>query len=93
MASFEQHHLAQGHVLTLHDRCGWILRVRVGRIWLTRSSDPEDYFLAAGEAMRLGSGRVVVEADTHPAAHFDIQSEGARSEDPWFASDGVPNVP
>ncbi len=93
MASLEPHHLAAGQTLSLHGRHGWILRVRVGRIWLTCSGDPQDYFLGAGDAMCLGAGRVVVEADAHAAAQFDIQPLGARSADLSPAGDAVPIAP
>ncbi len=65
--------LPPGRPLTLRAPAGTELRVLRGRVWLTRSGDPADHFLAAGEALRLDGARTVVEADRGEAARFALQ--------------------
>lgn len=51
------------------------LRVLHGRLWLTRSGDPADHFIAAGDDLLLngtGSHDVVVECDGPEAAVFEL---------------------
>lgn len=48
------------------------LIVMVGRAWITISGDPNDYWLEAGEAVRIpASRRVVIEAD-HEAVDVEF---------------------
>jgi hypothetical protein len=41
---------------------GGTLRVEAGQVWLTRSGDPDDHFLRAGETIRVPPGDALVEA-------------------------------
>lgn len=74
MNSVAQFQLAPRQAITLRESGSAVLRVRIGRIWLTCSGDPQDHFLVAGDVMRLGPGRVVVEADGPLAAQFEVQT-------------------
>lgn len=49
------------------------LRVLHGRLWLTRSGDPADHFIAAGDDLLLSNASdVVVECDGPEAAMFEL---------------------
>ncbi|HEX5806405.1 MAG TPA: DUF2917 domain-containing protein [Macromonas sp.] len=63
--------LGAGQTLACYTRPGTLLRVRSGRLWLTQSGDPADHFLVAGDTFRVGSGRVVLQADTPQHARYD----------------------
>lgn len=53
--------LPAGHVVALGAGGGEI-SILSGQVWLTRSGDPDDYFLGAGESFRVhGSGEALVE--------------------------------
>ena len=55
--------LDEGMLLTLELKHPAELRVRRGLVWVTRSGDPRDHVLAAGQGIRFpGRGRVVIEA-------------------------------
>jgi hypothetical protein len=41
---------------------GGTLRVEAGQVWLTRSGDPADHILRAGEAIRVPPGDLLVES-------------------------------
>jgi hypothetical protein len=41
---------------------GGTLRVEAGQVWLTRSGDPDDHFLRAGDTIRVPPGDVLVES-------------------------------
>jgi hypothetical protein len=41
---------------------GGTLRVEAGQVWLTRSGDPDDHILRAGEAIRVPPGDLLVES-------------------------------
>ena len=46
------------------------LQVQSGRVWLTITGDPQDYWLRAGAQMQLPAGqKIVMEAD-HAATRF-----------------------
>lgn len=64
-------YLGAGQTLRCDARPGAVLRVRSGRLWLTQSGDSNDHFLVAGDTFRVGSTRVVLEADTPQAARFE----------------------
>ena len=75
------------------------LRVLHGRLWLTRSGDPADHFIAAGDDLLLSgtSGHdVVVECDGPEAAVFELidlrvpQAVGA-DQAPSAATTGAPS--
>lgn len=52
-----------------------VLRVESGRVWLTRSGDPDDHFIAAGESFAHdGNGQVVVECDSGAPARLRIRA-------------------
>ena len=51
--------LDHGHALRLAGAAGE-LAVLSGRVWLTRSGDPDDYVLHAGERLRLEAEDIVV---------------------------------
>ncbi|NRF69010.1 DUF2917 domain-containing protein [Aquincola sp. S2] len=61
--------LPPGRAITLPATPDQALLVLRGRIWLTRSGDPDDHFLDTGQRIDLGEGgeRVVVEAVNGPA--------------------------
>src|SRR5687767_11956946 len=40
---------------------GGTLRVEAGQVWLTRSGDPDDHFLRAGDAFQVPPGDALVE--------------------------------
>lgn len=64
-------YLGAGQTLRCYARPGSVLRVRSGRLWLTQSGEGTDHFLVAGDTFRVGSTRVVLEADTPQAARFE----------------------
>ena len=53
--------LASGQVIAL-GHSGGDIAVIAGRVWLTRSGDPSDHVLGAGEVLKVGSGGTVVES-------------------------------
>jgi hypothetical protein len=56
--------LPPGRAVTVPAQSGHLLRVTHGRVWLTRTGDPDDHFVDAGERMPLhdAGGPVVIEA-------------------------------
>ena len=76
--------LAAGHATTLEATQDSLLRVRAGRIWLTRDASrggaSEDIVLEAGSSYTVAAGEAVV-----------IESWGAMAgEAAWFAWDALP---
>lgn len=64
--------LPRGQAVTLAEGA-CVLRVEAGRIWLTRSGDPDDHFLAAGERFEHnGDDVVVIECDSATAARLSV---------------------
>lgn len=60
--------LPRGRAITLAEGA-CVLRVEAGRIWLTCSGDPDDYFIAVGERFEHhGNGVLVIECDSAAAA-------------------------
>ncbi|MEY8879031.1 MAG: DUF2917 domain-containing protein [Leptothrix sp. (in: b-proteobacteria)] len=60
--------LPRGRAVTLAEGA-CVLRVEAGRIWLTRSGDPDDHFIAVGERFEHdGNGVLVIECDSAAAA-------------------------
>jgi quercetin dioxygenase-like cupin family protein len=62
---------------TLHLRRHGALRLQVqqGRVWLTRSGDTDDHFVAAGQALHLPPGRgTVIENDGRRPARLQLLS-------------------
>lgn len=58
---------------------GDVLRVLRGRLWVTQTGHAEDHFVAAGQSLALGRGRVVVEADLGVTAVYRCdRAEAAR---------------
>jgi hypothetical protein len=70
-----QHHttLHRGQVLRLTGEAGE-LAVLGGRVWLTRSGDPDDYVLTAGERLRL---------DAHDEVVLEAWQRGAEARVSW----------
>jgi hypothetical protein len=65
--------LSAGAVRTLRRPHDGPMRLLVshGRVWLTRSGDPDDHFLGAGDDLLLcGTGDIVVECDSSDAARL-----------------------
>ncbi|MFM2059955.1 MAG: hypothetical protein RLY71_4340 [Pseudomonadota bacterium] len=64
--------LPRGRAITLAEGA-CVLRVEAGRIWLTRSGDPDDHFIAADEHfVHDGNGVLVIECDSAAAAALCI---------------------
>ena len=58
----------QAHSLAAHGQA--VLRVIAGRVWATRSGDPQDHVVAPGQWLPLDGARWVVESlDGRPAAY------------------------
>lgn len=68
-----------GQARTLRAAPGLRLRVWSGRLWITGSGDPNDYFVAAGQTLTLGPGLLVLEADAGPARYSLIHPAAAQS--------------
>ena len=71
------------------------LRVLHGRLWLTRSGDPADHFIAAGDDLLLSSaGDVVVECDGPEAVVCELvdlrDPQAARAQS--AATTGAPSA-
>lgn len=50
-----------------------VLQVATGRLWITQSGDPNDYFVDAGEELVLTPGKaVVLEAARRETARFRL---------------------
>jgi len=64
--------LAPGRAVQLPRASGPWLQVVSGVVWLTRSGDGEDYFLQAGEWLRIGAGRVVLECTSAAPATYSL---------------------
>jgi len=55
--------LKQDRVLRLEEAAGLVVEVSQGEVWLTQERDPRDYFLRAGDWLRIDrSGTVVISA-------------------------------
>jgi hypothetical protein len=64
--------LPRGRAITLAPGA-CVLQVDAGRIWLTRSGDLDDHFIAAGKCFEHdGAGLVVIECDGASAAVLRI---------------------
>ncbi len=51
-----------GQTVRLKPQDGAVLTVKSGRLWVTQTGDPHDYFLEAGQQLRLRHTRTVLEA-------------------------------
>ena len=71
--------LEAGQTITVKDAGGMRLRVASGRLWVTCSGDPNDYFITAGQTLRLGSGPTVLEADAGQARYSLALGQPAQS--------------
>ncbi len=59
------HTLRRGEVLALRGPAGQTLQVLSGRLWLTRSGDATDHFIASGECWTAApAARLVLEGDS-----------------------------
>ena len=73
-------HVSQGQAVTLAPtRSARWLRLREGRLWVTADGradapPPEDWWLSAGESLRLPPGTPVL-AEGWPAASFEVLEE------------------
>lgn len=52
-----------GQTMCLKPQDGAVLTVKSGRLWVTQTGDPHDYFLEAGQQLRLRQTRTVLEAE------------------------------
>ena len=57
---------------TIAGATGHHLHVMQGRLWLTQSGEGIDHFLGPGNAITLGAGRVVVEAEGNEASRYQL---------------------
>ena len=70
--------LDPGHALPLPARASYTLKVRAGRVWLTRIGDAGDHFLEPGDEMVLdGNEGVVIECDSAASARLSLASQGS----------------
>lgn len=65
--------LKTGCAVSVSIRKTSLLRVTQGRLWVTRTGDPRDYFVFAGQSLELDPGQVVLEADSAGNAGYLIQ--------------------
>ena len=64
--------LKHGCAVSVSVRERSLLRVSRGRLWVTRTGDPRDYFVFASQSLDLEPGQVVLEADTVENAEYFI---------------------
>lgn len=66
--------LNPGQTLQLRRHGALRLQVQQGRVWLTRSGDSDDHFVAAGQALQLPPGRgTVIENDGRQPARLQLR--------------------
>ena len=52
--------IKQGGTLRIEDCAGTVIEVAKGEVWLTQARDPRDYFLRAGDWLRIDRPESVV---------------------------------
>lgn len=57
-----------GQTVRLKPQEETVLTVKSGRLWVTQTGDPHDYFLEAGQQLRLRHTRTVLEAENDTPA-------------------------
>ncbi|WP_066332974.1 DUF2917 domain-containing protein [Azohydromonas lata] len=67
--------LQPGTALGLSHAAGRELVVFSGRVWLTMGGNQEDFFLAAGDRMRIGAD-AVIQCDSPGAARLQLAAGG-----------------
>lgn len=65
--------LRAGRTAAFDPSAGEVLRVLRGRLWVTQTGNAADHFVAARQALALGAGRVVLEADLGVTAVYEIR--------------------
>ncbi|MCA0239398.1 MAG: DUF2917 domain-containing protein [Proteobacteria bacterium] len=70
--------LPPGAALTLPPRAALHLHLLSGRLWLTRSGDPDDHFIDPGSRLLLDGRGCVVENDSGTSARLRLRSEAFR---------------
>lgn len=53
-------HLGQNGTLRIADAAGIVVEISRGRVWLTQEGDSRDYFLRAGDWLRIDHASAVV---------------------------------
>jgi hypothetical protein len=59
--------MPRGELLRIEDGAGIAVRVHSGSVWITQEGDPRDYWLEAGDVVRLDRGGLAVLAATRRA--------------------------
>lgn len=60
-------HLRQGELVSFSADTALMIRIDAGLVWLTIAGDETDYWMRAGDSMRLPVARhIVIEADQAP---------------------------
>ena len=87
--------LRDGELLRCFDRHDVWVTVVQGRVWITQANDPDDYFLDAGQSMRLAAGADALVGAEGAARIMVMQgprcAEGARPR--TIGADSRPAVP
>jgi hypothetical protein len=68
--------LPPGAALTLPPLAALDLHLLSGRLWLTRSGDPDDHFVEAGSRLLLDGHGCVVENDSRTPARLRLSRRG-----------------
>ena len=68
------HHLSQDQCQTLQAKPHMQLHVITGRLWVTMANDETDYFVPAGQVLRLKAGQVTLQADSPQPATFAVEA-------------------
>lgn len=63
-----------GQMVRLKPLDGAVLTVKSGRLWVTQTGDPHDYFLDTGQQLRLRHTRTVLEAENGPPVLWTLEA-------------------
>ncbi len=84
-------HLHRGQLLRWHAGHAARLRVLAGRAWVTRSGDPQDHFLAAGDSLPVPrAGVAVISAEEALDLCVDECAPAPATDGPWTVAGGAP---